>query len=124
MAKRNTYFEDEKIERKIDLKQFARVLRYILPHKRIFNLTQSIINFISRKTHLERKELTCRTKSRKNNRDVKACDDSDNSFPNQKHDKRKGNRAVRTYIWKIHRKIDARENKIRHIARKSNFCNP
>ena len=36
MAKRNTYFEDEKIEKKIDLKQFGRILRYILPHKMIF----------------------------------------------------------------------------------------
>lgn len=53
MAKRNTYFEDEKIERKIDLKQFARVLRYILPHKKIFILVlglmgvSSIIGLIS-----------------------------------------------------------------------------
>lgn len=36
MAKRNTYFQDEVIERKIDLKQLGRTLRYILPHKKIF----------------------------------------------------------------------------------------
>ena len=36
MAKRNTYFQDEVIERKIDLKQLGRILRYILPHKKVF----------------------------------------------------------------------------------------
>lgn len=36
MAKRNTYFQDEVIERKIDIRQFGRVLRYILPYKKIF----------------------------------------------------------------------------------------
>lgn len=38
MAKRNTYFQDEVIERKIDLKQLGRILRYILPHKKVFSL--------------------------------------------------------------------------------------
>ena len=38
MAKRNTYFEDEKIERKIDLKQFARVLRYHYQPMNLFSL--------------------------------------------------------------------------------------
>ena len=53
MAKRNTYFEDEKIEKKIDLKQFARVLKYILPYKKIFILVlclmgvSSVIGLIS-----------------------------------------------------------------------------
>lgn len=36
MAQRNTYFQDEVIERKIDMKQFGRVLRYILPFRKIF----------------------------------------------------------------------------------------
>lgn len=36
MAKRNTYFQDEVIERKIDMRQFGKVLRYILPYKKIF----------------------------------------------------------------------------------------
>ncbi len=36
MAKRNTYFQDEVIERKIDVKQLGRILRYILPHKKVF----------------------------------------------------------------------------------------
>ncbi len=36
MAKRNTYFQDEVIEKKIDMKQFGRILRYILPHKKVF----------------------------------------------------------------------------------------
>lgn len=36
MAQRNTYFQDEVVEKKIDMKQFGRTLRYILPYKRIF----------------------------------------------------------------------------------------
>lgn len=36
MAQRNTYFQDEIIEKKIDMKQFGRVLRYILPYRKIF----------------------------------------------------------------------------------------
>lgn len=35
MAKRNTFFEDEKIEKKIDFKQLGRTLMYILPYKRM-----------------------------------------------------------------------------------------
>ena len=31
MAKRNTYFQDEIPERRIDLKQLVKTLRYILP---------------------------------------------------------------------------------------------
>ncbi len=38
MAKRNTFFEDEKIEKKIDMKQLLRTLKYILPYKRILVL--------------------------------------------------------------------------------------
>lgn len=38
MAKRNTYFQDEEIVRKIDIKQFGRVLRYMLPYKKILAL--------------------------------------------------------------------------------------
>ncbi len=38
MAQRNTYFQDEVIKRKIDVKQFRRILRYILPYKGIFIL--------------------------------------------------------------------------------------
>lgn len=36
MAKRNTYFQDEVIERKIDMKQFGKILKYILPYRKIF----------------------------------------------------------------------------------------
>lgn len=36
MAKRNTYFQDEVIERKIDMKQFGKILGYIIPYKMIF----------------------------------------------------------------------------------------
>lgn len=36
MAKRNTYFQDEVIERKIDIKQLARVVRYAFPYKQYF----------------------------------------------------------------------------------------
>ncbi len=35
MAKRNTFFEDEKIEKKIDIKQLGRTLKYILPYKKL-----------------------------------------------------------------------------------------
>ncbi len=38
MAKRNTFFEDEKIERKIDVKQLSRTLKYVLPYKKIIFL--------------------------------------------------------------------------------------
>ncbi|MBO5337923.1 MAG: ABC transporter ATP-binding protein [Lachnospiraceae bacterium] len=38
MAKRNTFFEDEKIEKKIDIKQLGRTLKYILPYKKILFL--------------------------------------------------------------------------------------
>lgn len=38
MAKRNTYFEDETIEKKIDLKQLARTVQYILPYRKILIL--------------------------------------------------------------------------------------
>ncbi|MCR5106874.1 MAG: ABC transporter ATP-binding protein/permease [Lachnospiraceae bacterium] len=34
MAKRNTFFQDEKIEKKIDMKQLLRTVRYILPYKK------------------------------------------------------------------------------------------
>ena len=38
MAKRNTFFEDKKIEKKIDMKQLLRTLKYILPYKKILVL--------------------------------------------------------------------------------------
>lgn len=38
MAKRNTFFEDEKIEKKIDIRQLGRTVRYILPYKKILFL--------------------------------------------------------------------------------------
>lgn len=38
MAARNTYFEDEVIVKKIDIKQFGRTLRYIIPYKKVFML--------------------------------------------------------------------------------------
>jgi len=46
MAKRNTYFQDEVIEKKIDLKQFARTLRYIIPYKKVFMLV-GFLMFVS-----------------------------------------------------------------------------
>lgn len=36
MAQRNTYFQDEEIRRKIDLKQLGKTLRYIIPYKTVF----------------------------------------------------------------------------------------
>ena len=38
MSKRNTYFQDEAVERKIDIKQLARVTRYALPYWKEFAL--------------------------------------------------------------------------------------
>ncbi len=46
MAKRNTYFQDEVIERKIDLKQLGRTLRYVIPFKYVFLLV-GILMFVS-----------------------------------------------------------------------------
>lgn len=51
MAKRNTYFEDEIVHKKIDIKQFGRILKYILPYKNIFTIV-SILMLISACTAL------------------------------------------------------------------------
>lgn len=46
MAKRNTYFEDEVIEKKIDIKQFGRILRYVIPYGKIFILV-GVLMFVA-----------------------------------------------------------------------------
>lgn len=51
MAKRNTYFENEVVERKIDIKQLARVLKYVLPYGKIFLLV-AVLMLISAATSL------------------------------------------------------------------------
>lgn len=43
MAKRNTYFQDEVVEKKIDIKQLGRILRYILPFKKVFALVGALM---------------------------------------------------------------------------------
>lgn len=43
MSKRNTYFQDEVIERKIDLKQLGRTLRYVIPHKKVIMLVGALM---------------------------------------------------------------------------------
>ena len=43
MAKRNTFFEDEKIEKKIDIKQLGRTIKYILPYKKILLLVTGMM---------------------------------------------------------------------------------
>ncbi len=43
MAKRNTYFQDEVVEKKIDMKQLGRTLRYILPFKQVFLLIGALM---------------------------------------------------------------------------------
>ncbi len=43
MAKRNTFFEDEKIEKKIDIKQLGRTIKYILPYKKILFLVSCMM---------------------------------------------------------------------------------
>ena len=46
MAKRNTYFEDEVVHKKIDIKQFGRILKYIMPYKNIFIIVSFLICFL------------------------------------------------------------------------------
>ena len=43
MAKRNTFFEDEQLEKKIDIKQLGKTLKYILPYKKILILMSSML---------------------------------------------------------------------------------
>ena len=47
MAKRNTYFQDEIPERRIDVKQLVKTLRYILPYKKVFLLMLGLMLFSS-----------------------------------------------------------------------------
>lgn len=61
MAKRNTYFQDEVIERKIDIKQLGRTLRYLLPMKKVFLLVLALMfaaSFVSLIPPLVIKEIT------------------------------------------------------------------
>lgn len=46
MAKRNTYFQDENIQKKIDMKQFGKILRYIIPYTHLF-VTVVVLMLIS-----------------------------------------------------------------------------
>lgn len=43
MAQRNTFFEDEKIEKKVDIRQMRRTLSYILPYRRLLFLVSSMM---------------------------------------------------------------------------------
>jgi len=43
VAKRNTFFEDEKIEKKIDIKQLGRTMKYILPYKKLLILVSGMM---------------------------------------------------------------------------------
>ena len=43
MAKRNTFFEDEKIEKKIDIKQLGKTMQYILPYKKLLILVSTMM---------------------------------------------------------------------------------
>lgn len=43
MAKRNTFFEDEYLEKKIDIKQLGKTLKYILPYKKILILMSTML---------------------------------------------------------------------------------
>lgn len=43
MAQRNTYFQDEVIQKKIDVKQLERTIRYVLPYKKIFMLVSLLM---------------------------------------------------------------------------------
>ena len=43
MASRNTYFKDEEIEKKVDIKQFGRIIKYIIPYKNMFILASVLM---------------------------------------------------------------------------------
>ena len=45
MAKRNTYFEDEVVMKKIDMKQLFKVFRYICPYKKTVVLVVFLMLF-------------------------------------------------------------------------------
>jgi len=53
MAKRNTYFQDEVINKKVDIKQLGKVLRYVLPYKKtvilvvVLMLVSSFVSMLS-----------------------------------------------------------------------------
>lgn len=43
MASRNTYFKDEEIEKKVDIKQFGRIIKYVIPYKNMFILVSVLM---------------------------------------------------------------------------------
>ena len=43
MAGRNTFFEDEKIEKKVDMRQLGRTLAYILPYRKLLFLVSGMM---------------------------------------------------------------------------------
>lgn len=43
MASRNTYFKDEEIEKKVDIKQFGRIIKYIISYKNMFILVSVLM---------------------------------------------------------------------------------
>lgn len=51
MASRNTYFQDEVMEKKIDIKQLGRTLKYVIPYKKVFILV-GVLMLISSATSL------------------------------------------------------------------------
>ena len=53
MAKRNTYFQDEVVTKKVDIKQLGKILRYVLPYKKtvilvaVLMLLSSFVSMVS-----------------------------------------------------------------------------
>lgn len=47
MAKRNTYFQDEVVKKKIDMKQMMKIMRYVLPYKMIVVIVVLLMLFSS-----------------------------------------------------------------------------
>ncbi len=43
MAKRNTFYEDEKIEKKVDIRQLGRTIAYILPYRKLLALVSCMM---------------------------------------------------------------------------------
>ena len=69
-----------------------------LAHKRIFNLTQGIVDFTGTQPHLKGKKLTGSRKSSKNNLNVETKNDSDHAFTYKKKYVLKVEGAVGTNI--------------------------
>ncbi len=73
MARRNTYFQDEEITKKIDVRQLGRVLRYVLPYKKTVALVVALMlgsSFISMLSPLLLRRIINSTVANRNYREL------------------------------------------------------